>query len=112
MPFDILPEKFWKDYIRGYFDGDGSVKYSKTLTFQIDSTNHSNLLEMQKYLENKLNISLYIAIREAGSGAEGHKHKIPLYRLYGYGTNAKKIFEFLYSENPELYLKRKYDKYI
>lgn len=112
-PFDTIPKENWKDYVRGYFDGDGSIKNSNhTLTFQIDGSNFNVLNDIQSFLEQELQINICIDTRVPGEGAEGHKHKIPLYRIYCYGENAKRIFQLLYKDSPKLFLQRKYDKYI
>ena len=37
--------------------------------------------------------------------------KLPLFRLYGYGDNAKKVFDIIYKD-ADIYLQRKYDRYL
>lgn len=98
-----LNKEYWKDYIRGYFDGDGCVKKTGySLTFQIDSVNRKLLEIMRDFFEEK-DIKTEIT-------SQGPERTISLFRLYSYGENAKRIFEILYSDTT-LYLKRKKDKY-
>lgn len=115
--FQNLDKKFWKDYIRGYFDGDGSIKITgKSLTFQIDCTSIKMLLAIEeafKRIDNNTHFS--ITMRQPESESEKLnseiKHKNPLFRLYGYGEDAKRAFNIIYKD-AELFLQRKYDRYI
>ena len=109
-----LDKKYWKDYIRGYFDGDGCIKDSnQTITFQIDGSNKKILETMKNYLESILDIKMQIEIKQPKENRLTNKDlTIPLYRLYCYGNNARQIFNFIYSSNMELFLNRKYQKFI
>lgn len=99
-----LNKKYWIDYIRGFFDGDGCVKRTDySLTFELNSLNKNFLIEIQKFFIDFFNIEMKITT--AG------KRTNTLYRLYCYGDKAKKVFEVLYTPNS-LFLKRKYDKWI
>ena len=92
------------DYIRGLFDGDGSVKMTgSSITFQIDSSNKSILWEIQQWLNNYYHIPTQITSQK--------KPNLVLYRLYCYGEYAKQIFNILYTPNS-LYLKRKYNRWL
>lgn len=104
-----LEEQYWKDYIRGYFDGDGCIKDTgRTITFQIDGSNFNLLNYIKNYLESKLNIKVNILTRKP----DGYNHIIPLYRLYCYGENARTVFKFIYQNPMDLFLNRKYNKYL
>ena len=112
--FQNLDKKFWKDYIRGYFDGDGCIKKTgKVLTFQIDSTSIKMLLAIEnilKELDNSIHFSF--AKQEPNLNKnEKIKSILPLFRLYSYGSNATKIFDIIYKD-AELFLQRKYDRYV
>lgn len=103
LPFK-LNKKYWIDYIRGFFDGDGCVKKTGySLTFDLNCTNLDFLKGIQSFLKEYYQIETKIQIVE--------KKNIPLYRLYCYTDNAKKIFNVLYTPNS-LFLKRKYEKWI
>ena len=99
----ILEDKYIIDYIRGLFDGDGSVKMTgNSLTFQIDSSNKMILRHIQNFLLQNYCIGTEIS--------EQKKKNVILYRLYCYGENAKAIYRILYTPNS-LFLKRKKDKW-
>lgn len=111
--FTNLDKRYWKDYVRGYFDGDGCIKKTGTsITFQIDSTSVKMLLGIEKALkeyDNSINLSIYK--REPIPRKEGSiQPKLPLFRLYGYGETAKKTFDIIYTD-ATIYLQRKYDRY-
>ena len=105
-PFE-LDKKYWLDYVRGYFDGDGSVNFIETngkkhytaLRWQVCSAT-SNILEfildvLESYGIKRVNIQ---------------KQKRDNSYLYciQYSTNAtKEIYKVLYSTSSTLFLARK-----
>ena len=98
-----LKECYIIDYIRGLFDGDGSIKKTgSSITFQIDSSKKEILDEIQCFLKQNYNIETNITSTK--------KKNVTLYRLYCYGDSAKAIYKILYTPNS-LYLKRKYEKW-
>ena len=100
-----LQRQYWVSYMRGLFDGDGSVKQTnETLTFQIDSSNKKILTELQQFLREDYGIKTQITEQRESSG-------LILYRLYCYGDWARKIYDILYVPNS-LFLKRKYNKWL
>ncbi len=112
--FYNLNKKYWKDYIRGYFDGDGSIKKTgRYITFQIDCTSLKMLLSIEQALKEYDNdINLSITKREPNFKKEEKiQSKMPIFRLYGYGEMAIKVFKIIYKD-ANLYLQRKYDRYI
>lgn len=109
FPKQELPREYWKDYIRGLFDGDGSVKLTgNTLTFQIDSSCLSILKDIQSFIKEELDVNLKITEQKP---SESNTRTISLYRLYCYSVNAEKVLNYLY-EDSELFLKRKKNKFI
>ena len=98
-----LNKTYWIDYIRGFFDGDGCVKKTNSLTFELNSINKDFILAIQKYFLEEYQIPLTLS-------TTGDRH-ITMYRLYGYGNIAKSIFDILYTKDS-LYLKRKYNKWL
>jgi len=100
-----LQKKYWIDYIRGYFDGDGCIKDSNhTPTWEINSVNYEIIETIQKFFLEEFNIQLKIQTFI-------NNRKIPMYRVYCYGQeNCHKIFDILYN-NTNLFLTRKKEKF-
>ena len=94
-----LDKKYWIDFIRGFFDGDGCIKKNTSLTFELNCLNKQFLEDIQAFLLQQFQIQTKI-------GWSGSVN-----RLYCYGEESKKIFSILYTPNS-LYLKRKYDRWI
>lgn len=103
---------FESSFIRGYLDGDGSVSF--TIGKQIKETRkptysfYCNILGTDLFLD-----SLNDVLSKSGIIAYKKMYKIntPELRLFG-RQNLLKFFEYLYSDNSECYLKRKYDKFV
>lgn len=97
-----LTSKYWIDYIRGYFDGDGSVnlinnKGDLSLRWQICGANKDFLQWIIDVLYNEYNIPKV--------NIQMIMKKNPLY-YFQYSTNAtKQIYKILYTNG--LFLKRK-----
>ena len=96
---DCVDEKYYLDFIRGFLDGDGTIhgeiKKGKTATVSLCSTNIYMLKQIQKYINNNLNIKMNI-----------NKYK-KIYTL----TSVKKydvyiLLKALY-ENKKMFLSRK-----
>lgn len=102
LPPYRLNKKYWKHYIRGLFDGDGSVTKTTSLTWKIISTNKTILEAIHDFLLDETNIKTNITeeVKET-----------PIYTIYAYGKEAIRIFIYMYS-NTDLCLKRKKEKFI
>lgn len=100
FPFK-MSEEYIIDYIRGFFDGDGCVKKSNSLTFELNSLNKKFLEDISSFLQKKYNINTQLSITGLNN----------VYRLYCYGEDAKKVYQILYTPGA-LFLKRKKDKWI
>ena len=99
-----LNKKYWKDYLRGYFDGDGSIKAGRTgIYFSIISGTREILEWIIDFLYEEYNIpkvNIYKTIRTNTC------------YYFEYCTNAsKKIYDIIYSDLNNLHLERKYNKY-
>lgn len=101
---ELLEEKYYFDYIRGLFDGDGCIKSTNpTITWQLDTSSEDIANKICKYL-NDYEIEAKISILP--------KTNINIYRVYCYNKkNCKKLFDLLYNDT-ELYMKRKYLKFV
>lgn len=97
-----LSTKYYPDYIRGLFDGDGSIKDGNSVTWQIDSGSEEIIIKIQEYFL-KHGISLKYTICP--------KKNMNIYRIYSYGKDKLyKIYELLYGTKSNLFLKRKKEK--
>lgn len=97
--FPDVPDKYVRHFIRGYFDGDGSVrcdyKYRNYPLITFLGT-YDFLSELISYL----NLSIKRKPRK----------KRNIYEISYSGQNAQDILQFMYKDSS-LYLKRKYDRY-
>lgn len=100
-----LSKKYWIDFIRGYFDGDGSVSTAgeNAIKWQICSATKDVLETIVDFFYEEYHIKK-VSILE-----QPRKNSTLYY--FQYSTNAsKKIFSILYKENS-LKLPRKYLKF-
>ena len=95
-----LQKKYWIDYIRGYFDGDGSINLlnNQSLRWQICSTTKELLEWIVNYFYAEYNIPKVKIL------TQNRKH--PLYYFQYSTESTKKIFEILYNES-DMFLQRK-----
>lgn len=106
-----LEKKYWIDYIRGYFDGDGSVNL-------IQNSNHkgNGNLRWQIYSASKDILEFILNHFETEFGIpkvniyESNRSKNPLYYIQYSSTATRKIYSILYT-NGSLYLQRKKDHF-
>lgn len=101
-----LNEKYWIDYIRGFFDGDGSVTKNSSIRFSLVSVNLKFLEDLQNFLLNYYGIKTQVNLSHGPDIPNGKN----LWSLYCYGDWARKIYEVLYTPNS-LFLQRKKDKW-
>lgn len=101
-----VPDKYFDDFLRGLFDGDGSFytywdkrwpnSFGYKLSFASASPNFIN------WLKEKLT-NLY--------GTRGYLHKgAGVINLEYVKGDSKKLYEIMYHKSDKLYLKRKYIK--
>lgn len=99
-----LDSQYYLDFIRGYFDGNGSVsRHQNSLRFSICSAT-------KEILEFIIGVLSSYGVSEVKI-YEGRRGKNINY-YFDYSTNAtKQIYTLLYQTNSNLYLKRKKDKF-
>ncbi len=104
MIFPKIPGNFVSDFIRGYFDGDGSVvidkykKNSKRLKAIFTSGSKYFLQSLDKCLQKYCNIN-------GPNFYNSHRSFQLVYRV----SKAKKVLDFIYKDlEDRLYLRRKY----
>jgi hypothetical protein len=96
--FPDIPEKYIRDFIRGYFDGDGSIWFTKSGIPCIEFLGNIEFLrEIEKNLPYK---GLYQKKGENG-----------LFRLWYYGNYSKVVLRYMYAHS-KVYLQRKHDRYV
>lgn len=100
---DFLDKELEKHFIRGYFDGDGSISIGKETQISVTGT-LSLISSIQKKFETDLNVN-HVKLHKR------HKETEIYTLLYHNKESIRKILEFMY-KNSNIYLDRKYNKYI
>lgn len=98
-----LPKELNKHFIRGYFDGDGSIYHNKSYTeiyFSLIGTN-SLMFDIQRIIFNELNICGHI---------KQHKNKINSILEIGGNKQTIMLYDWLY-DNSSIHLDRKFNLY-
>lgn len=102
LEFPDIPSYLYPNFIRGYFDGDGSIN-KQTGGFSITSTKVF-VERVNEILRNELRVENG-KIKESGCH-NGITHDLHFHRK----AESAKIFDWLYAD-ANLYLQRKYDIY-
>lgn len=108
LEFPDIPKELYSHFLRGYFDGDGSIyqyiknENNKRITLTFTSTEHF-CKKIKEIVENELGI--YCGIYDASC----HNGITKVASLSG--SSAVKLLDWMY-EDADLYLQRKYDRYI
>lgn len=100
-----LSKKYWIDFIRGYFDGNGSVGTAgpSAIRWQICSHRPQVLETIVEFLFEEYGIpKVSVQKNEHGNSF--------LYRIQYSNNSTRKIFQILYTPNS-LYLPRKFEKF-
>lgn len=102
---DILPKELIRHFIRGYFDGDGSVTFSENGNCRITITSTECFCkEIKKYIYEEIKINSYIY------DASNHNDITKVLSIGG-KNNVKKFLDYIYKD-ADIYLIRKYLKYV
>lgn len=108
LRFPKLPIELQSHFIRGYFDGDGSVYKQKVgnTKFEIGGTCFYMITDLIKILyDNKITVNL--RCKYTGEGLR----TMDFYVLYASSDVVSKQFaEYIYRDCGDLYMKRKHDK--
>lgn len=114
--FPEVPEEHYRDFVRGFLDGDGWIstedaKNQKRKEFSVGFSNGNR--EFMKNLVGNLHERLNLTINNLRKKTKITKNgrKSITYQTEWYATNAYKIIKFLYDnlKEGELYLERKYE---
>ena len=101
MDFPNIPKEYLSDFIRGYFDGDGYVMRLKGGRINSAFTSGS-----KKFLDN-----LYQILKEE-AGVEGGSYDPSCVSLKFGKKDSIKIGNYMYKNDPELFLLRKQQKFL
>ena len=99
-----MPSKFLNHFIRGYFDGDGSISFNKpnTIRLRIAGSNKFFILKLSRIFRTCLGIP---------TNFKKTKKAKRLWQCEYYGDNARNICKWLYQDCGPYYLKRKRMRY-
>ena len=103
-----LDKKYWIDFIRGFFDGDGSVSTAgkNAIRWQLCCANKEPLETIVDFFYKEYNIPTVSILVRNPITKNGH----PLYYCQYSTVSTRKIFDILYVDDS-LYLPRKKDKF-
>lgn len=101
-----LSKKYWLDYIRGFFDGDGSISEANgTIQFKIGSASKPILDWIRNFLANEYGIC------NKGLNYQKLDSEKDFWNLLYYGENVRKLYQLLYKNPESLKMDRKYNKF-
>lgn len=111
-PEDIVPNKFVKDFIRGYMDGDGGISYwidnenTGHKKFQINFCGTADIImSIKMIIDDKFGCKTAISDRYPDRDNNNLQCNIC-------GNNVvRKILDWLYTD-ANIYMQRKYNKYL
>ena len=101
LEFPSVPEEYLADFIRGYFDGDGCV-----MNIKGGRLNTAFTCASKKFLKQLHKILIEYA------GVEGGSYDDASYSLRFGDRDSRRIGDFMYKNNPELFLSRKKNKFL
>ena len=105
LPYNCLSSKYTKDFIRGYFDGNGSISIDKNNRICVNICGGTNIVnDIASYLVSELEIS-HISSHHRRVNNPNNTTIV-----FTRNKDKLKILNFLYN-NSSLYLDRKYNKY-
>lgn len=103
-----LKEELIHHFIRGYFDGDGSVYKQKVgdIQFDLGGTCFYMIMDIMKVLYDN-RISVHTTVRYTGEGLR----TIDYYVIYSSSSKvSKKFAEYIYKDCGNFFMKRKYER--
>lgn len=107
--FDVVPKEFMRDFIRGFFDGDGCISISEMNGKPHIVTTITGMSDMLQGISDFLISEKVLYVKPK---IYKDKRREYTYSIYFYGTDHNKEFlDYLYKD-ANIYLERKYEKYI
>ena len=103
-----VPDKYSPDFVRGFFDGDGTVYiYKVNGSPQIKASFKSASLPFISDFNQHLCRRLKVPQKTIHQTTLGKRRKIPLYYIDFYVDDCQKLAKFIYKTDSDLYLSRK-----
>jgi len=104
-----VSEKYFSDFVRGFFDGDGTVYiYNVNGTPQIKAGFISASLAFLQNINLRICKALNITFKKIHQFSPKNKNqRLIRYSIDFYVDDCEKLAEFMYRNNPVLYLPRK-----
>lgn len=100
-------DKYFSDFVRGFFDGDGSAYiYYVNKVPQIKASFVSVSLPFISGLNRRLCLGLDI-LEKSIHRVKSKGCRMEIYTICFYIDDCKKLYKFMYGSNPSLYLPRK-----
>ncbi len=100
--FPEIPNRYLSHFVRGVFDGDGSIHFNKPNTIKVSVVGSKSFIET---LRNMLQSNIDIKSKKTS-------YDNKLYICQYYGDNARKFCSWMYKDCEDLYLKRKRERFI
>jgi hypothetical protein len=100
LKFPDVPNQYLPDFIRGYFDGDGCIMRLK-----------GNRINSAFTCGSKIFLEQLLSLLKQYAGVQGGSFDDSCASLKFGKRDSLLIGKFMYQNNPELYLKRKRDKF-
>ena len=96
-----VPRKLLRHFVRGYFDGDGSIGFNKpnTIRIRIVGANKQFIYDLTQIFKDELGIPI------------NHKKVRNIWKCEYYGDNARKICGWMYFGCEDLCLERKRNRF-
>jgi len=102
LEFPNISDKYLNHFVRGYFDGDGSIHFNKPNTIKIKLVGTKQFLEtLQNKLHDRLNLKKHDIKKH---------HNIFVFEYYG--NDARAFCSWIYKNSQGLFLGRKYQRYL
>ena len=103
-----VSKRHFPDFVRGFFDGDGSVYIQKVNgTLQIKSGFVGASAQFMERFNEQICNALNIPQKTVHKYEYKDNIRIPKYDIHFYIDDSEKLAKFMYGNNPTLYLERK-----
>lgn len=101
LRFPDIENEFLPHFVRGYFDGDGSIHFNKPNTIKVSFVGTKEFLKVMQFRISKALKLKTKPITKIKS----------IWRTYFYGNDARKLCEWMYKNSKDLYLERKKSRF-